>query len=148
MWTWSNKLTIKWSLITINSTYLVSSSTFRVTRGAWEQKKFLYFSWINRRANQSKRVSYPASEMENGKSIRICKTKPGLSLWKLQIKIDVTLGTRETGNHRHLSGLVERLPVWSHTCLFFLLWIFDPGNGGLGKCGSGRSPARRTNGLH
>lgn len=35
-------------------------------------------------------------------------------------------------------------PVWSHTCLFFLLLTtFDPGNGGLGKGGSGRSPRQK-----
>ena len=36
-------LTIKWSLITINSMYLVSSSTLCDTCGAWEETQFAIF---------------------------------------------------------------------------------------------------------
>ena len=47
-------------------------------------------------------------------------------------------------DHSHSRRKTWGILQFSLTCLFFLLWmIFDPGNGGLGKGGSGRSTGEK-----
>lgn len=129
---WSLKLTIKWSFITISSMYLVSSSTLRDTRGAWEETTLISFiistdtdtdapssASFNQdcahqgefqRSTRSKhkdQLMSPASpRKEKRRQINkdeLCKAKPGVSVLQIPNKDESHSDGWETDSCRHLT---------------------------------------------
>lgn len=82
-------------------------------------------------------------------SLQLCKLTENIKAGNKEIRCGLTASRAElpicltrTQNKRAHHKISKS--TWSHTCLFVLLCTtFDPGNGGLGKGGSGRSPKRK-----
>lgn len=110
-------ITIKWSLITISSMYLVSSSTLRGACGAWGETRSLSVFFKNQarlipfkdKANIEINLSHACvtykKKQEKGQinKDKLCRAKPGLSISQIPNKDESSTRGLETDSCSHLT---------------------------------------------